>query len=86
MLMAMLAHLTKIKYRRVKMLTVEDVRNKQIRNVKRSILIVVLIVIGCWIIATIGVYYDPEMHQFRKSVSHNRAYPTSKHDLPHAAI
>lgn len=58
------------------MLTVEDVRNKQIRNVKRSILIVVLIVIGCWIIATIGVYYDPEMHQFLKELIRDKSLNT----------
>lgn len=46
------------------MLTVEDVRNKQIRNVKRGILIVILIVLGCWIIATIGVYYDFELRHY----------------------
>lgn len=55
------------------MLAVKDVRNKQIRNVKRSILIVLLIVIGCWIIATIGVYYDPEMRQFLKELIRDKS-------------
>ncbi len=58
------------------MLTVEEVQNKQIRNVKRSILIVVLIVIGCWIIATIGVYYDSELHQFLKELIRDKSINT----------
>lgn len=55
------------------MLTAEDVRNKQIRKTIIGILVVILIVIGCWIAATIGVSKDPNLSHYLKELLRDKS-------------